>query len=355
MPLPAPMSILAEFQQQLVGSWSNQDFGTDKDGKPVGGSENPLSYNIMPIPQTSDADGYILKNFKYHERLKFNGTDPTTTLAIAAEAANRGGLVSQNCRAVFYEQQVMFAEGPKANTVVHVENGAWLWVPRFVQQDGPYAANIDVEQVQDALQQPSDVSIAKQISVPHGNSILALGGFDTQADPGGTGVCRRQPMIKGSPVVPDAPSPYPVPAIAIKNPSPPPPALISNLNVEARYTTQQANPANYQNPHPKLTQCPNRPLQEAVKIIQPESFMHWSVTTEPGQHGKGIVTNIPFEREVSNVTEYFADYWMLFKEKKRYLAYTQTILMVLKIENKTTGALDQYTFPHVTCNTVTYG
>ncbi|MGA8108541.1 MAG: hypothetical protein WB974_03850, partial [Acidobacteriaceae bacterium] len=63
----------------------------------------------------------------------------------------------------------------------------------------------------------------------------------------------------------------------------------------------------------------------------------------------------PFEREVSNVTEYFADYWMLFKEKKRYLAYTQTILMVLKIENKTTGALDQYTFPHVTCNTVTYG
>ncbi|MGA7158784.1 MAG: heme-binding protein [Acidobacteriaceae bacterium] len=359
MPLPAPMSILAEFQQQLVGTWSNQDFGTDSKGKPAGGPENPLSYNIMPIPQTSDPDGYILKNFKYHERLKFNGTDATTTLAIAADAPNRGGLVSQNCRALFYEQQVMFAEGPGVNTVVHVENGAWLWVPRFVQQDGPYAANVNAEQVQDSLQQPSDVSIAKQISIPHGNSILALGGFDTQAEPGGEGVCRRQPMIKGSPVVPDAPSPYPTPSIAIENPAaPPPPTLISNLNVGARYTTKlinsPGNPTNFQNPHPLLTQCPNRPLQEAVKIIAPESYMHWSVTTEAGQHGKGVVTNIPFERAVSNVTAYFADYWMLFKGKKRYLAYTQTILMVLTIYNRATKRNETYTFPHVTCNTVTF-
>lgn len=355
MPQQAPMSNLAEFQQMLVGSWSNQDFGTDSKGNPVGGPENPLSYNIMPIPQTNDPDGYILKNFKYHERLKFNNNDPKTTLAIAAEAPNRGGLVSQNCRAVFYEQQVMFAEGPAVNMVVHVENGAWLWVPRYVQQPGPYIPNIDLELVQDALQQPSDVTIAKQISVPHGNSILALGSFDTHADPGGAGVCRRQAMIKGSPVVPDAPSPYPTPSKAIKNPGAPPPTLISNLNVQARYTTQEATPANYQNPHPHLTQCPNRPLQEAVRIIAPESFMHWSVTTEPVHGEEGVVTNIPFEQEVSKVTQYLADYWMLFKDKKRYLAYTQTIVMELKILNKATNMLEKYMFPHVTCNTVTFG
>jgi hypothetical protein len=354
MPQPAPMSNLAEFQQQLVGSWSNQDFGTDKDGKPVGGPENPLSYNIMPLPQTSDPDGYILKNFKYHERLKFNNNDPKTTLAIAAEAANRGGLVSQNCRALFYEQQVMFAEGPAINTVVHVENGAWLWVPRYVQQPGPYPPNIDLEVVQDSLQQPSDVTIAKQISVPHGNSILALGSFDTQADLGGTGVCRRQAMIKGSPVVPDAPSPYPTPSIAVVNPAPPP-TLITNLNAGARFTTQEATPANYQNPHPHLTQCPNRPLQIAVKIIAPESYMHWSVTTDTVHGERGVVTNIPFEQEVSKVTDYLADYWMLFKGKKRYLAYTQTIVMKLKVFSKSTNTTEEYTFPHVTCNTVTYG
>jgi hypothetical protein len=92
----------------------------------------------MPLPENGN---YILKNFKYHERLKFNDGDDIHPLAIAAEAPNRGGLVSQNCRALFYERQVRFAEGSAKGEVVHVENGAWLWLPRFVQQRGPYPPN----------------------------------------------------------------------------------------------------------------------------------------------------------------------------------------------------------------------
>jgi hypothetical protein len=354
MPYLAPISNLADFQQQLVGNWQNMDFGNDADGNPVGGNQNPLSYNIMPLPETVDPDGYILKNFKFHEKLKFNDNNPDTTLAIAAEAPNRGGIVSQNARALFYEQQVKFAEGPDIGKVVHVENGAWLWLPRFVQQSGPYPdantppVSIDAEAVTDALMQPCDIMIAKQISIPHGNSILALGSYDTVSRADGGGVCQKNPTIEGSPIIPDGPFPYPMPAIPIDNPSPQPPTLISNLNVDARYSTLRNNMADFQNPHPDLTQCPNKPLQQAVAIIKPDSFMHWRVTTAKLRDGEGVVTNIPFERRVSEVTAYEADYWLLFKGTQKHLAYTQTILMTLEIK----GA--KYCFPHVTCNTVTH-
>lgn len=363
MPYRAEIEILAKFQQELVGTWENRDFPHEGRESPVGGNDNPLSYNIMPMPQDSDPDGYILKNFKYNERLKFNDNNVDTTLAIAAEAPNRGGLVSQNCRALFYEQQVKFAEGPGAGNVVHVENGAWLWLPRFVQQDGPYpSVPIDAESVSPALEQPAELMIAKQMSIPHGNSILALGSFDTVADAAGEG-CKNLPIISGSPVIPDASSPYPMPANAELN-SAPPPSLTSNLNADERYSTIRDSPSDYQNPHPDLTRCPNMPLQQAVAIIQPDSYMHWRVTTLPLQNGRGHVVNIPFEQQVSDVTEYYADYWLLYKTHtphhhppkhntgklitSRYLAYTQTILMKMKIKG------ELYVMPHVTCNTVTY-
>ena len=44
MPSAASISILAPFQQELVGDWKNQDFRLDNQGIPVGGDENPLSY-----------------------------------------------------------------------------------------------------------------------------------------------------------------------------------------------------------------------------------------------------------------------------------------------------------------------
>jgi hypothetical protein len=354
MPYAVSIDILAEFQKELVGYWKNENFGIDECSQPVGGKDNPLSYNVMPLPQPSDPDGYILKNFKYSERLKFNDDNVKKTLAIAAEAPNRGGLVSQNARAIFYEQQVKFAEGPDTGKVVHVENGTWLWLPRFVQQDGPYPmVGIDTEPVTDALNQPANLSIAKQIAVPHGNSILALGSFDTFSKSKGDAACEKKPKIKGSPAIPDAPLPYPMPIIAVPNPLSSP-SLISNLNIDARYTTERSNISDFQNPHPDLTRCTNKPLQQAVAIIKPDSYMHWHVTTEPQPNlsdlevTRGHVIDIPFELRVSDVTEYWADYWMLFKGRKKYLAYTQTILMKMTIQNQ------KYIFPHVTCNTVTY-
>ena len=89
-----------------------------------------------------------------------------------------------------------------------------------------------------------------------------------------------------------------------------------------------------------------------MQIIDPDSYMYWHVTTQPLQSGRGHVINVPFEQQVSDVTEYIADYWLLFKrhrhQTRKYLAYTQTILMKMQIKDM------KFVFPHVTCNTVTY-
>ena len=351
MPNAIPLPLLALFQQELVGTWANLNFGLDAQNNPVGGPDNPLSYCLMPLPQPLTAlptPGYILKNFTYHEVLKFNGpfnpADPGDPIAIAAEAANRGGIaggqaISQNCRALFYEQQVQFTQGPATSSVIHVENGCWLSLPEFVQQDGPYAGTYDPAAVPPYMQdidmtpapEPMLASIARQTSVPHGNSILALGTADLEFRP-------------GAPTIPVAVSSLPV-----------------GLTDTEAYTTQQPQnltpPApgasradildyqNYQNPSVSLTLAPNQVLQQAVDIIQPDSFLFFSIGTDSG----GSVTNIPFEQKASNVSGYSAEFWIMKKGSKKYLAYTQTILMVFTINGV------EITFPHITANTVTFG
>ncbi len=362
-------SKLADFQRELIGNWKNKNFGKDKKGRLVGGEKNPLSYNIMPLPSVPpcpdakpnpfdpENDGYILKNFRYTERLHFNDCDDKNTLAIAATAPNRGGLVGQNCRALFYEQQVRFAEGPdgpknKAGAqVVHIENGAWLFLPRYVQQPGPYPVkNIDSEPVTEDLEQPADIMIAKQMAIPHGNTIHALGSFDTIKARRARGCHRRSSsVLPGSPVIADGPTPYPVRLTPECN-NRATPSLKSNLNACKRYSERKSSMEDFQNPNPNYTRFPNRPLQEAIDIIKPESYMHWYVTTqESANHsGQGGVMNIPFEQRVSDVISYSAEYWLLFKQDKKYLSYTQTIPMVFTIKGI------KYIFPHVTCNTVTF-
>ena len=354
MPSKAPLSVFAAFQQNLVGNWANVSFGKDTNDQDVGGPSNPLSYNLMPLPQASDPDGYILKNFKFTERLHFNDAKDDTTLAIAARAANRGGSVDQDARVLFYEQQVRFAEGPQGprpssptGDVVHVENGAWLYLPRYVQSVGPYP-NGPTFGPPDKLpatadQQPRDMAIAKQISIPHGNSILALGSFTMSPDGNPFG----DPFIAGSPMIPDSPPPFPTP-LGQGTPA---------LNVMQRYktvrTASASQPNDFENPHPDLTLNPNLQLQEAVRIINPDKFIHLFVTAKQPAVGDdtantGNVTNIPFEQRLSEVTTYATECWMLFKGDDRYLSYSQTILLTLTIKNR------QYSFPHLTANTVKF-
>lgn len=331
MPMAAPVSSFAEFQQLLMGTWTNMNFpGSDQ-----GGVDNPLSYNIMPLPQTSptpagtpDFPGYILKNFTYYETIRFNSNVNTAgEIALSVLAPNRGSAYQQNSYALFYSQQVHFAEGPSATapaepsaekSVVHVENGAWLFLKTVEQPIGPYG--MGGMESGPVIPQPSDITIGKQISVPHGNSILALGSYDN--------------LAKGAPVIPDAVSPLPTPA---------------GLTTTS-YTETLDNHDDYQNPQPDYTSNCSLPLQQAVEIIKPDSFLHWKVTTEQLPSGKGSVTNIPFEDRRARVTDYSAEYWLLSTDGGvtfNYLAYTQNISIALTIK----GVV--YNFPHITANTLT--
>lgn len=349
MPYSADISKLARFQRLLIGTWCNQSFPRARKGE--GGPKNPLSYNVMPLPQTKAAAyGYIVKNFRYYETVRFNASSnrddapyyDKNAVAVPATAPNRGGRINQLPRAVFYDQQVHFAEGPAESKVVHVENGAWLHLSRVVQQPGAFPDLKKAKPVPQGQEQPLDLTVAKQIAVPHGNSVLALGGIDTLYDE-----FKKQalPILSGRPVIPDAPVPYPT-ATGLKVPP---------LDVTP-YVTASSKDTGY-NSDVFLTRHPNAPLQQAVDIIEPVYYMHWHVTTLPLAQGQGRVINIPFEQRASDVTAYWADYWLLStddtvgKDREKlefdYLAYTQTMLMEMTVNG------ERYVFPHVTCNTVT--
>ena len=171
---------LTTFQQYLRGTWCNRPLPGGNNGE--GGEKNPLSFNVMPLPQeqaqpgAKDFPGYILKNFRYYETIVFNADN---AVAAPAKAPNRGGEITQNSHALFYDQQVHFFDPPdhKGETV-HIENGAWLYLDRVVQQPGPYHDPKTEKPVPPALGQPRDIAIAKHITVPHGNAVLALGSID---------------------------------------------------------------------------------------------------------------------------------------------------------------------------------
>jgi hypothetical protein len=378
--------LIAHFQCLLIGTWVNDE--------ELYWGERPLSYNVMPLPQvdpqaTRPPDGpsnapfkyggFILKNFSFTETIRFNGsavdgdlpdhTDPQA-LAVIAVAPNRGGAYTQFAHAVFYDQQVRFAEGPAAGTIVHVENGAWLHLGSREQLTGPYNMGPAIADGQ-VQRQPPYITIAKQIAVPHGNSVLALGSvdlYDKDKFHDDFEGLESNTIIPGAPVIPDAPVPYPQRAdastdsqiykfMSVIGASEPPD--IATAPQTDPYARELAANDDFENPKVEWALNPNVPLQIAIEKIKPTAHIHWRVTTDPLFGGEGVVTNIPFENRKSRVTEYWADYWLLTTDKYPtrsstfdYLAYSQTILMEMDISLDGGETYRRYVFPHVTTNTV---
>ncbi len=152
------LGLLSEF----IGTWNS----------PRGAAAT--GYNVMPLPQVGAENGYITKNFPYYEEITF--------APIAGGAPNREGNFTQSSGVLFYEQRVYFAnnEDPKGNqpiqdTLVHAENGSWLYHTIGKQLNGPYGPDTLTPPVPMPVQPPS-IQYNKQVSVPHGNSILMAGG-----------------------------------------------------------------------------------------------------------------------------------------------------------------------------------
>lgn len=160
----------------FIGTWNS----------PTG--DAATGYNVMPLPQIGADDGYITKNFPYYEEITFS--------PIAGGAPNREGDFTQQSGVLFYEQRVYFATNPAPknapsakDTLIHAENGSWLFHNITQQLNGPYgyaAPEVNEEYLPEPSgglpTQPANLEYNKQISVPHGNSILMAGG------PGASGI-----------------------------------------------------------------------------------------------------------------------------------------------------------------------
>jgi hypothetical protein len=301
----------------LLGTWTNQDIG----GSGSGGPYTPFSYNLMTLPQAVGADpndpyespyGYILKSMPYYEEITFT--------AIHGSAANRGGTGAQISNAILYEQRVYISDGPAKDMLVHFENGIWSFVTPMAQMLGPYGdgdgPNLG-SQTFGTTPLPLANNIFKQISVPHGNSVLACGNATVDGN--------NNPMIQaGAPKI-----------------GAPPQVLPTGINVDI-YTENTI-----QSPNSIYAQNPNRALTDALAVSDIKQFIQIQVDSGVGGGGVG---NITYEQDRADVTAYTATYWIEDTGGGNFnqLQYTQTIMLEIPIPG-----LGPIFFPHITTNTLT--
>ena len=290
----------------LVGTWTNQALANGQ-----GGCDTPYSYNVMVLPQSpedpSSPQGYILKNMQYYEEITFS--------SIHGNAANRGGAGVQVGNPLFYEQRIYISSASGAyieqqvpalvsNTLVHAENGAWLVLTSQNQCAGPYSTG---EEVPGSIPPTGFPTLVKQIAVPHGNSVLALG----EAPPlDSNGAPISQP---GSPTIP-TPDIFPS-TLPLQDLTP--------------YGTQSAG-----NPNVEFTNNPNLPLSNALAVAPVGKYIMFQVDSNVGQ---GQVTNIGFEQQHADVVQYSATYWLEAlgdSDDFTQLQYTQTIVLRIPINGQ---------------------
>ncbi len=272
----------------LIGTWVSQRFS---------------GFNVMPIPQVTAPNGFILKNHSYYEVMTFS--------AIQGKVANRGGEFEQDAYTIFYEQRVFFADGPQANELVHAENGSWLH--QVTAPQGQNALNtapyIPTPPAPNPIpfQNPT-TAIVKQVSVPHGNSILALGSADK---------IYKAPTIPVASCLPiDAPCGFNV-NYGVNSPS--------NPNI---------------NPNIVLDVALQELADKGVNVIN-------TTILSVDSSNSGAIANTPFMKNHSDVLEFSTTYWLeLLSNGQQQLQYTQNISLDLPIGGK------KYKFPHITANTL---
>jgi hypothetical protein len=264
----------------LIGTW-NSPTGADATG-----------YNVMPLPADNvQPQGYLLKNFFYYEELTFSVPQGT--------APNRGGDFQQNCYILFYEQRVYFAENPAVNMLVHAENGTWLHLVYDAQPAGAYAPPTLPPPTQ---MQPANVAYVKQVSVPHGNSILATGGLKTY----------------------------------------------NHAPTAADYPTADRSMLPFTDPSVK---DPNTVLMPALTNLVASKGTRVSKTDQiqvSTANDDGQVTNITFEKGHADVTGFDTTFYIVtLANGEVVLQYSQTIAFDLLINGKLTP------FLHIDANTLT--
>lgn len=318
---------------KLVGTWNSPPDGT-------------YSWNVMPLPQDTDPDLFILKNFSYLEEVTF--------AKIPGNAPNRGGGFTQVANTLFYEQRVYFAPStagssdpvpPDAvNMLVHAENGSWLFLDTVSQFPGAFppagTSPVDLPSGTTSIpEQNPNISIVKQMSVPHGNSILATGSVDPAA---------QFPPPADPVVSPEAPG---TPTLGTVTGIP----TIPQLNTIPIYNGLPYGEAKYGAPEPINGIEGNSDINPNIKLVNyltdnpPSNYVHFKVNA-PAED----ITNITFETGHAKVNGYVMEVWILNPgTEKEALMYYQNIGMALTLSSSTEPGTKVINFPHITCNVLT--
>lgn len=268
-------------------------------------------FNVMPIPQATAPNGFILKNIFYYE--------VTTFSAIQGKVANRAGTYEQDAYTIFYSQRVFFADGVQKDQLVHAENGSWLHQVINPQGQGPVNTPPYVPSPpapEPLPPQDPTRAVVKQASIPHGNSILALGGSE---------------FIQGAPVIPvvsalpiDAPYAFSIPYGT---------DIPENLNI---------------NPNFILEVALEKQRQQGIEVVH-TTALH----VDSDNHGQ--VANTPFMKENSDVPRFTNSVWLeQLSNGMQQLQYTQNITLEFPLPNPDSPKSDRvrYLFPHITANTL---
>jgi hypothetical protein len=266
----------------LVGTWSG------------------IGWNLIAVP-----------NGKGGFQLLINEIDETITFtpieALVPNRSNGGGTML--LAGVQYDIKVTDAgDGPNKGNLLHAENGMWLWPTNMAPTPGADTATDEVF---------TRKTVVRLASIPHGNSLVAIGPFET---------------IAGPPVIPDISS------------------LPTPLNGAVfNYTDAYTMPVG-----DFIPSAPNAFLQDAIKEQVITSTLQLSVTTSDDVDG-GIV-NIPFIRQYADAKSLESTFWLetvkdhVTGESSLQLQYSQTVdIYFHKHFDETPGLIK---WPHVTVNTL---
>lgn len=280
----------------LVGKWTNA---------PVPEQAISSGWNVISVPGVDK--GFVYEVIPYTEVLNFS--------AVAVQAGNRGPVINgkqveQIIFGLLYEQQITsvctsaFCEerGFKSGVTIHAETGLFL---NLGQPNGGY-------------------SLARMSTIPHGNSLLALGSSFDKDTPG------TDFFAKASAV----------------------PTLLNGDRVSGFGYSDQiiGNPQfsvfDQINPNTFLKQTLDALTDNNPTNLKSMSVLELSTDTP---NADGGILNIPFIQTNVNATKLDSTFWIEdLANGQQVLQYSQTINLVFPA----TGSPIPINWPHITINTL---
>jgi hypothetical protein len=226
---------------RLVGTW------TGKHG-----------WNLIAVPEAPEQPGgkenFTLLVRPYYETINFT--------ALGALVPDRGASETLFISGLEYSLRV---SDLLTNQPIHLENGMWLYM------NDP--------------QSPQSPTIARHATVPHGNSVLALGNSQ-QAD--------------GPPTIPE------LDAFPVGNPNEPPMDGYTDPYIFPLPPDVQAIKPPFSN------KDPNAVLREVLQgqTAQGQTVLSTLTLDVSTQTDSGGIVNIPFIRQNANATSFNATFWL---------------------------------------------